>query len=306
MGLSRRISWQLSDFLVYLLIPALAVITPASFSRKILRRVSRWQWILAENAAAAFAGARKHVEIADEEEWKNRYKMVELLDFRDLYMMLCGRSRSVLAEIECSRAIEIAEDRVMIGMHWGPAISILKMLALAGLHPAFPFREPETQLFRLRPFYYFASSMAARYLAATLGDRAVPVGGAGEVLRTLLDEPGTICVLMDAPTMHGRRILTRPVLGKSAGFNSGFPTILAETNKEYLLYAMNLSADGSARKQLEIAGPYRADSAEEFLGNYAAFMERHLSADSATWRFWQVEEQFWHESVRGQSKVPEK
>jgi hypothetical protein len=295
MGISRQISRQLSDLLVYLLIPAIAVITPASFSRWLLRRVSRWSWLLGEFASAACDGASKHLEIDDEEEWKNKWRLVELLDFRDLYMMLCGRSAAVLAEIESPTTIEIAKDRVMVGMHWGPAISILKMLAAADLHPAFPFRGPEKKLLRVRPFYYFASSLAARYLSTTLGDRAVPVGGAGKVLQALLDQPGTLCVLMDAPTMHGRRTLRQPVLGVNAEFNSGFPKIIADKNKEYLLYAMNLSADGSARKQLDLEGPYRSESADDFLTNYAAFMERHLSTDSSTWRFWQVEEPFWYD-----------
>ena len=52
-----------------------------------------------------------------------------MLDARDLYLMSFGRTRSVLGEIDCDTDLEIVSDRVLIGMHWGPSISILKTIA---------------------------------------------------------------------------------------------------------------------------------------------------------------------------------
>ena len=292
------ISRQLTDLLAYLLIPGIALITTASFSRRILRRVSAWDWFFAASADAAYDGARKHVDIPDEKQWKQRWKQVELLDARDLCMMLFGRTRSVMAEIELPADLETARDRVMVGMHWGPAISILKLLAVLGLRPAFPYRPTERHLLRSRPFYYLFSRLAGLYLARTLDDRAVQVGGASKVLQGLLDEPGSICVLMDAPPEQDRRAIIKPVLGASARFHVGFPTLLADRHKEYVLYAMNLCADGSVRKRLEVAGPFSADDAEGFLDNYASFLDRHLSSDSAQWRIWHAEHQFWPDGPR--------
>jgi hypothetical protein len=297
MSASRPKSGQLTDLLAYVLIPGASVITTASFSRRILRRVSGWGWFLAAAAEAAYQGARKHVDIPDEENWKRRWKQVELLDARDLYLMTFGRTRSVMDEIECPPNFEIARDRVMVGMHWGPAISILKLLAISGMRPAFPYRPTERHLLRSRPFYYLFSRMAAKYISRTLDDRAVPVGGAGRVLQGLLDEPGSICVLMDAPPSQDRRAISKPVLGASARFHVGFPALLADKRKEYVLYAVNLCADGSARKKLEVAGPFSSADAEDFLDNYASFLDRHLSSDSPQWRIWHAEHQFWNETA---------
>jgi len=222
---------------------------------------------------------------------------VELLDARDLCMMLFGRTRSVMAEIECPSDLEITRDRVMVGMHWGPAISILKLLAVSGLKPAFPYRPTERHLLRSRPFYFLFSRLATLYLFRTLNNRAVQVGGAGKVLQSLLDEPGSICVLMDAPPSRERRAISKQVLGASARFHAGFPAMLADRHKEYVLYAMNLCADGSVRKKLEVAGPFSADSAQDFLDNYASFLDRHLSSDSAQWRIWHAEHQFWFDDL---------
>jgi len=289
------ISRQLTDLAAYVLLPAVSLVIPASLSRRLLSRASSWAWLLSADAEKAFAGARKHLEIPDPEPWKQRWKQVELLDVRDLYMMLSGRARTVVQEIDCPPNLEIARDRVLVGMHWGPAISILKLLSESGLRPAFPFRLPEPQLLRTRPFYYLFTRLATRYLSQTLADRAVPVGGAGKVLQRMLDEPGSICVLMDAPPMAGRPSFSKQVLGSPASFNAGFPAMLAERGKEYVLYAMNLAEDGSLRKKLEMSGPFRTDNSEEFLDKYAAFLDRHLSSDSPHWRIWRAEHQFWTE-----------
>jgi len=293
MNSSGSVSRQVTDLFAYVLIPVFALLTTASFSRRVLKRVSAWAWLLSADAELAFNGARKHLDIPDQNEWKKRWKQVELLDVRDLYMLLFGRSRSVMSEIDCPQNLEMTRDRVMVGMHWGPAISILKQLSVSGLGPAFPFRPPEPELRRSRPFYYLFCSLATRYLVRTLGDRAVPVGGAGKVLQGMLEEPGSICVLMDAPPMEGRPAINKHVLGSEARFNAGFPAMLAARQKEYVLYAMTLAADGSARKKLELEGPFKAENEEEFLDRYAEFLNRHLSLDSPHWRIWRAEHQFW-------------
>jgi hypothetical protein len=292
------VSRQWSDLLAYVLFPVLSLLTPASFSRRVLGRMSSWKSVLPTDAALALEGARKHLDIRDEAAWQQRWKQVELLDVRDLYMLLCGRSGAVLAEIELPPDFEMARDRVMVGMHWGPAISILKLLANAGMQPTFPYRPPESELLRSRPFYYLFCRLASLYLSRTLQQRAVTTGGAGKVLQGLLKKPGSICVLMDAPAEKGRTASTREVLGTLARFNVGFPAMFIEQGKEYVHYAMSLSEDGTIRKKLEIQGPFRAKDTDEYLDRYARFLGCHLAADSAHWRIWRAEHQLWAHSDR--------
>ena len=291
---TSRLSQQLSDFFNYLLIPGLAVLLPASCSRRVLSRVSAWKWLMADAAEAALQGALAFTEVEDHAAFKKRWKQVELLDVRDLYMMLCGRSKAVLAEIRHDADVELARDRVIIGMHWGPSISILKLLQKAGLNPALPYRPPEKEILWVRPFYYLFSTLAARYMVKTMGERAVPVGGAGKVLRSMMDQPGSVIVVMDAPPMEGRPTMSSQVLGKEAAFNAGFPAILADKAKEYVFYAISLRTGDAVTKKLELTGPFSADGAQEFLHQYAAFLDAHLSSDPAEWRIWHAAQQFWN------------
>ncbi|GMR15649.1 MAG: hypothetical protein BMS9Abin30_1286 [Gammaproteobacteria bacterium] len=289
----NSITRQVNDCLLYLLVPGLSVLLPSAWSRSLLARLSRWGWFLEKNADVAWIMARQFVDPGDERMWKSRWKQVELLEPRDLYMMLCGRSRAVLAENDCNVPIEVVKDRVIIGMHWGPSISILKLLQAAGMNPALPYRPPQKKILRIRPFYYLFLTMATRYILKTLNERAVPVGGASKGLRAMIDQPGSVIVVMDAPPMEGRPVIRSPVLGKNAAFNAGFPTILVDKRKEYMFYALSLHPDGSLRKKLELQGPFRSDNAQAFLQDYAGFLDRHLSSDPAQWRIWHAAGQFW-------------
>ena len=147
---------------------------------------------------------------------------------------------------------------------------------------------------RFRPFFYLFVTLAARYIVKTLGERAVPIGGAGKALRAMIDQPGSVIVLMDAPPKADRPTLNAEVIGKNAIFAAGFPNILADNHKEYIFYTINLQPGGLIRKKLELTGPFSASEAQEFIQQYADFLDRHLSSDSAQWRFWHVADQFWN------------
>jgi len=294
MNLWRAIRRQSVDFIVYLALPLASVFLPTAWSRALLARSSNINWVLSMEAEAALSGASEYVEPGDVKKWKARWKQVEMLDVRDTYMMSFGRSRSVLGEIECDTDLEVVRDRVLIGMHWGPSISILKLLQVAGLDPALPYRKPERDIFRVRPFYYLFVSLAARHIVKTMGERAVRIGGAGKVLRAMMDQAGSVIVVMDAPPKAGKSTLKAKVIGKSANFESGFPRILADNHKEYVFYALNLQPGGLVRKKLELMGPFSSDDAQEFVEQYAAFLDQHLSSDPAQWRIWHVAQQFWN------------
>jgi hypothetical protein len=290
----RAIRRQLVDFLVYLALPSVSVFLPAAWSRSMLARASNFHWVLAAEAEAAWSSVIDYVDAGDELVWKARWKQVEMLDVRDMYMMSFGRTRSVLDEVECDTPLEVVRDTVLIGMHWGPSISILKLLQEAGLSPALPYRRPEKQIFRIRPFFYIFVSLAARHIVKTMGERAVPIGGAGKVLRAMMEQPGSVIVVMDAPPREGRATLKASVLGKDANFDAGFPTILADKEKSYVFYALNLQPGGYVKKKLELEGPFTSSEAQEFVDKYAAFLDSHLEADPAQWRIWHVAKQFWH------------
>jgi hypothetical protein len=293
-----RLAQQLSDLVCYLLLPALSLFLPARASRALIARLSRWDWLMAGYGATVYDQASRFTPTGDALQWRARWRQVELLDTRDLWYLTFGRQRSVFREVSGLEALETARGRVLIGMHWGPAISILRLLADRGMRPSLIYRaEPLSMLWR-RPFFWLFLRLSVREIRKACAGREIRVGGASGKLAQRLGEDGTDIVVLDAPPVQGRSVMEGEVLGRPALFNAGFPGLLAQGDKEYLFYAMNLAADGSVRKVLEFGQPGRVVSGDPerdeqaFFGAYCRHLGEHLERDSAQWRIWEVASQF--------------
>ena len=288
----RFILQQGSDLVVYLLVPLCACLLPARWSRSLVARVSRWSWLMAPRCELAWAQASEHTRIADERAWKTRWRQVELLDARDLYLLVLGRKATVLAEIDGAEAIETARGKVLVGMHWGPSISILRLLAVRGMQPTLLYRNVEPALLRKRPFHYLFLRLAVHEIRTSCGGRAIAVKGAMAKLRERLAADGTDIVVLDAPPLSGRSVIEGQVLGRRALFNAGFPDLLSESGKQYLLFAISLDPQGRLTKRLELSAPQRVGCRDAFMDSYCRHLSRHLETDSSHWRIWQVAQQF--------------
>lgn len=293
----KFISLHGSDLLAYLLLPALAVLLPASWSRRLIAGAAGWRWLLAGDAEESLHRAAEYTATGDEGEWTRRWRMVALLEARDLGLMMWGRGRAVYAEIEGAEAVDGAHDSVLVGMHWGPSISILGLLRSRGLGPLLVYRPVERSILRHRPFLYWYLVFSVRYIRKSCGDRAIAIQGAGDALRRELPRPGTAVVVLDAPPAPGRSTIDGEVLGRPVKFNAGFPAILEESCREYLFYAISLQPGGSCVKKLELTPPRRPRSQEQLMGDYCQFLSGHLAEDSAQWRIWTAAGQFFQDAA---------
>jgi hypothetical protein len=290
-----------SDLVVYCLLPAISVLIPASFSRKLIALMSSWSWLLSSDASECFKEAAKYISISNQRDWKCRWRLVVMLEVRDLALLSCGRSKSVFNEIEGSENIEVARDKVLVGMHWGPSIAILSLLQSAGLKPLLVYRPVERSIFEVRPFLYFFLKRSVRYIHRTCGEqRAITIKGAGAALRRELPMPGSSVVVLDAPPAPGRSTIGGTVLGHTVKFNAGFPEILIESGREYLFYAITLN-DKDMLRSLELMPPKVPKSSQQLIGDYCEFLSTHIQADSAQWRIWQVAGQFFQSAANDET-----
>lgn len=299
----RFLQQQASDLVVYLLVPLCALLLPGRWSRSLVARVSRWSWLMAPRCELAWAQARLHTDAGQERAWKKRWRQVELLDARDLFLLALGRKATVFAEIEGAERIEAARGKVLVGMHWGPSISILRLLADHGMQPTLLYRNVESVVLRTRPFHYLFLRLAVHEIRTSCGGRAIAVKGAMQKLRERLAGQGTDIVVLDAPPLSGRSVIEAHVLGRRAVFNAGFPDLLAESGKPYLLFAISLDPRGRLTKRLELSEAQRVESRSAFMQTYCDHLSEHLRSDSSQWRIWQVAQQFFPPSGAGQQSA---
>jgi hypothetical protein len=286
-----------SDLVVYCLLPALSLLMPASFSRNLIGWMSNWGWLLSADARECFTGAEKYTSISDKQKWMQRWRFVVMLEVRDLALLSCGRSKAVFNEIEGAENIELARDKALVGMHWGPSIAILSLLQSRGLKPLLVYRPVERSIFQVRPFLYYFLKRSVRYIHRTCGEqRAITIKGAGAALRRELPLPGSSVVVLDAPPAPGRSTIDGTVLGHAVKFNAGFPEILMESGREYQFYAITLNRNDRLRT-LELLPPKLPESSMQLMNDYCGFLSSHIQADSAQWRIWQVAGQFFQSTA---------
>jgi hypothetical protein len=302
----KYISLQVSDFLVFLAVPAASVILPAAVSRRLVTRMAAWRWLLAGEAAESLHRAAEYTAIGDTREWKRRWRTVVMLEARDLGLMMWGRGRSVFGEIGGAEQIGEARDSVLVGMHWGPSISILGLLKSRGLGPLLVYRPVERSILRHRPFYYYYLAFSVRYIRKTCGERAIAIRGAGDALRRELPRPGTSVVVLDAPPAPGRSTIGGTVLERPVKYNAGFPGILEASGREYRFYAISLQEGETGLKKLDLTPARRPESQEQLMGDYCQFLTEHLRKDSAQWRIWTAAGQFFQPGAgEHEGKPPE-
>lgn len=285
-------SRHFSDLVVYALVPVVSVLIPASFSRRLIVGIASWQWLLNEEATECYSRAAEYTTISDPQKWKRRWRLVTILEVRDLSLLSVGRRSAVFNEISCADDIGQSRDRVLIGMHWGPSIALLGLLQSKGQNPLFVYRPVEPTIFKSRPWYYLFLKRSVRYINKTCGDRAIRIKGAGAALARELPRPGTSVGLLDAPPAPGRSTIDGNVIGRPVKFNAGFPEILDESGREYHFYAMSLDDSGEALKVLELAQARRPESQQQLIRDYCEFLGEHINKDSAQWRIWQAADQF--------------
>ena len=291
----NKYSMQISDGVVFCLVPALSWLMPAAFSRKLIAILSKWNWLLARDAFECFEQASKYVEITNRREWEQRLRLVVMLEVRDLTLLSGGRRKAVFDEIAGAEKITQSQDRVLVGMHWGPSIALLSLLQSRNLEPLLVYRPVDPEIRNQRRWYYNFLIRSVRYIEKTCGDqRAITIKGAGDALRRELLKPGTSVVVLDAPPAPGRSTIEGSVLGLPVLFNAGFPGILGESGREYQFYAISLNEEGTLRK-LELTPPRLPQSQRQLIDDYCSYLTDHINRDPAQWRIWQVAGQFFQD-----------
>lgn len=277
---------QLSDLVAYILLPLACLLLPTELGGSLLRRCATRGWVLGTRSQMACETAGRLMFIPDRQEWRRRWRLVELTEARDVWFCWLGRTRGLLAQMEIDGVGPGAESgQALIGLHWGPSILALVALRRMGLAPRFVHRPVETAIRRLAPFQYAYLLIMVRVINAACEGRAITVPGARAGLAEALAEPGLPVLLMDAPPTQGLRVIRVNLLGRTTTLAADGLRLLAERRARCTFYAMGLDRTGVG-KQLSFTVTITTDSPRELATLVADHFNRFVLADSAQWRLW--------------------
>jgi len=247
--------------------------------------------------------AQAYLAVADEAQWKARWRHTELFEARDLWLVMLGR-RKALMNVVCPDGLPAVMDRlVLLGMHWGPSVLALQFFRDAGLAPRFVYRKVPVEIRWIAPFYYLYLKLLVVYIRRACGGRDIPVPGARSELVNALDEPGSPVILLDAPITAEGRSMRQRVLHLEAEFYRDGLELLAAHRAHCVLYTLGLDDKGT--NTLRCSEVFQPDSAEDLLEKYCEMMSQCLAADSAQWRLWHAAGQLFRSQVDAEPGVTE-
>lgn len=284
---------QAGDLLAYILLPLVTVLLPFRAGDALIRSVAYRGWLLNGRSRTFAAIAGKTVRMDEPENWKARWRLVELSDARDAWYCFFGRSRPLAESVDFD---DLSDTRaaVLVGAHWGTGLRALTVFRHAGLRPRFVYRRVERDILRFAPFQYVYLKVLVRCIRRVCGNRSIEVPGARRAFESALVEDGSPVILLDAPAVNPEKALETQVLGRAVMLNRDGAQLLAEKSVPCSFYALGVSWEGNAR--LDRHAPFKPSSAAELIGEYGDFLTRLLEKDSAQWRLWHAAPQFFGES----------
>ena len=286
---------QIGDFLTYILLPMVCVFLPYRWGQALLLAVARRGWLLQSRSELSLQLALRYVAIEDGANWRRNWRLVEMMEARDLWLSVFGRAAAISRRIKLHNVPQPKTGLVLLGLHCGPTAIVLKIFQDEGLGPRFVYRGIGPELRRLVPFQWLFSKLNVRYIQQTCQGREILVPGARNKLQAALKEAGTPVILLDAPvTREGGSIYAR-VLGLNTEFAGEGPKLLCQERAHCVHYWLEVDENGE--RELFFGAISQPQTAEQLVTDFADLMSSRLAINSAHWRLWHAADQLFRANL---------
>ena len=264
------------------LVPALAAGLPWAWGFALLKKFAATADLFPELTDAACKGALTVSAIDDITAWKQRYRLIRLVDHCDMFL-LRTRSRTWLrkhADVEGDWPAK--GPFIAMSFHWGQGI-----WALADLHSIGPpvrllaARLDRSAFGKDWVSYAYARSRN-RTVESAAGAPIIYVGGATQAVRRALVDGHIVLALYDLPPTEGHSTLLTRVCGRLIKLPSGLAKLAAASGVPIVPFSLGIDYQ-SGRRQLRIEEPFHPASAQEFADRLALSLTRLIQKDTAAW-----------------------
>jgi len=286
---------QIGDFLTYILLPMVCGVLPYNWGQALLLSVARRGWLLQSRSDLALQLAQRYVAVADVTAWRRNWRLVEMMEARDLWLSVMGRAAAISRRIKLHNVPQPMSGLVLLGLHYGPTAIVLKIFQDQGLGPRFVYRGIGPELRRLVPFQWLFSKLNVRYIQQTCQGREILVPGARDTLRAALQEAGTPVVLLDAPVTCAGQSIHAVVLGLDTEFAGEGPELLIQGQAHCVHYWLEVDENGE--RGLYFGAISQPQTAQQLVTEFAALMSARLASNSAHWRLWHAADQLFRDSL---------
>ena len=279
---ARRYPTWLRTLRETVLLPAAAAMLPWSWGFRLLKKSARNADLFRELTEAACIGALTVSPIADVIAWKQRYRLIRLVDHCDMFLLRTRSRRWLRKHADVEGAWPTQGPFIAMSFHWGQGIWALADLYAIGPPVRLLAARLDKSEFGDDLVSYAYARARNRTVESAAGAPIIYVGGARRQLERALADGHIVLALYDLPPTAGHSTLLTRVCDRVIKLPSGLASLAAASGVPIVPFSLGIDYD-TGRRQLRIEQPFLPADAQEFADRLAVSLTRLIRTDTAAW-----------------------
>ncbi|MBK7471334.1 MAG: hypothetical protein IPI73_12615 [Betaproteobacteria bacterium] len=272
-------------------LPALAAALPWAWGFPLLRKFAASDNLYSELAEAACTGAATVCPTGDRRVWKQRYRLIRLVDHCDMFLVRTRSRRWFCRHVDVEGAWPDHGPFIAMTFHWGAGLWALGDLRASGVLARFLSAGIDPARFH-GDWAALAYARSRNRTVESAGGAPVNyTGGATQAIRRALGEGHAVVALYDIPATPDHATLRTMVCGRIVELPAGLANLAATAGVPVVPFSMGVDC-ATGRRQLRIDDAFRPASAQDFADRLADALTRLIRTDTAAWHFSALAPQF--------------
>jgi phosphatidylinositol dimannoside acyltransferase len=264
------------------LLPALAAALPWAWGFGLLRKFAASDDLYPELTETACNGAMMVSPISDIREWKQRYRLIRLVDHCDMFLVWMRTRRWFRKHVDIDGAWPKSGPFIAMTFHWGAGLWSLADLHSVGLSVRFVSARLDRTQFHGDWVAYGYARCRNRTVESAGGAPVIYIGGATQAIRLALAEGHVVVALYDVPASQTHATLVTKVCDRLVELPAGLANLAVASGVPIVPFAMGLDYQ-SGRRHLKIEESFLPASAQDFADRLAASLTRLIRQDPSAW-----------------------
>lgn len=276
---------QLTELIV---IPAVAVLLPWSWTYRLLRQLSRASWLYREETELAEAAANANGIFETGSVWRRHFRINKLIDGVDPWLIRFRSKRWMEKHLDVNGAWPTDGPFIALSIHWGAGmwgIRHIKNNSQPVSVIARPFSEWGVDC--SKPYRVYIKCYEREIERAGGTDITVTGPGLTGRMAEQIEMGHGLLALMDVPKGANEGGFPVDFLGQPTYFATGIVNIAVKNNWPIVPYAIGVDFKTGKRK-LEIKPPINATDTREAMTQLAAYFDGVVRREPTLWLFWHL------------------
>jgi hypothetical protein len=288
-----RLRAEARDLLELVLLPGLAALLPWKICFRIFRFLCRANFLYRDYGERAFAeaSARGWVTI-DPAHWRQRCRLVMLVDHADYYLSLSRSDRWMARHLEVSGSWpDPAQAAILCTFHWGAGLWALRHVAAHGLHVHLLIAPLSRAPFAGRAIAYWYYRRRINAIPRALGRAPIEATKSPRPVLKALRSGEQVAAVVDVPADQVTASEPIEFLGLRARVPRGLLRAACDSGVPVTVYLLGVRlSDGKRTLRIHRLGS--RNEVEPLIREVFAYLEAAIAEEPAAWHFWSVAPRF--------------